>query len=158
MQTCFSQIQVGQLLRNEAVNSWTRRVLDGVVSRHSHVIVWDVEGLHALNHRFGMSKVDDMLQFAHLRISDVVQWAGDEFVVLADERDVLGLVNKIHDGYSTFGIRIHLVVEEVADNDFNSAIKKALDKIMLIKQKRDNSFLNKIKRTINIWFPGYGMR
>lgn len=115
------------------------------------VVVLDICGLHYANHMYGMALVDKKLRLCHIKASDVViRLGGDEYAIVCSTLyEAEKIVLRLSALYEDQGLSAYFEIQEYAVN-LESAINIALDRIMARKEKRDSSFLARLRRAWGI--------
>ena len=144
---------IHRLAWNDGFGCHTRKGFEHVVwpdmaARARWIVYFDIDGMHALNEKFGSYEpVDRMIRqvLAAVRSSDFVagQWkSGDEFLICLTENqahnplDPEGLVRRLTEEFAKVGMSATFAIVPVKSTDLQENVQPAVDRVYELKKSR----------------------
>jgi GGDEF domain-containing protein len=150
------QALIHKLAWNDGFGCHTRKgfehvVWPGIAAKARSIVYFDIDGMHALNEKFGSYEpVDAMIRkvLSSVRSSDFVagQWkSGDEFLICLTENDKHntldpeGLVRRLTEEFAKVGMSATFAIVPVKSTDLLENVQPAVDQVYEAKKSRGHA-------------------
>ena len=145
------QNMVEALALNDGFGCYTRNGFELTVwpqmrDQAKWIIFFDIDGMHALDEKYGYDRVDAMIKpvLLDVRSTDYVagQWlSGDEFIICITDRrsgmcDPQGMVDRLVDGLKQNGISATFAIAPVVSRDLAENVAPAIEQVCAAKKQR----------------------